>query len=132
FAGVRLLPLFLSCRSAVRAKTSATAAGLQTDPQRRRELEQMARTYLALAATLLHPAAACVIAIGGFSGSGKSTLARALAPSIGAVPGALVVRSDEIRKRLCGVSPLTRLGPAGYTADLTQHVYETMAERADM
>ena len=43
-----------------------------------------------------------------------------------------MVRSDEIRKRLCGVSPLTRLGPAGYTADLTQHVYETIAERADM
>ena len=29
FEGVRLLPLFLSCRSAVRSKTSATAASLQ-------------------------------------------------------------------------------------------------------
>ena len=132
FAGVRVLPLFLSCRSAVRAKTSAAAAGLQRDPQRRRELEQMARTYLALAATLLRPVPACVIAIGGFSGSGKSTLARALAPAIGAVPGAVVVRSDEIRKRLCGVNLLTRLGAAGYTADVTQHVYETIRQRADM
>ena len=73
-----------------------------------------------------------MIAIGGFSGSGKSTLARALAPSIGAVPGAVVVRSDEIRKRLCGVNLLTRLGAAGYTADVTQHVYETIRQRADM
>ena len=59
----------------------------------------------------------CLIAIGGLSGSGKSALAMALAPSIGAVPGALVLRSDEIRKRLCGVSPLQRLGPEGYTPD---------------
>lgn len=132
FDGVSVAPLFLSCRSAVRAKTSATAARLQSDPQRRGELEDMARAYLGLAARLLRPASASLIAIGGFSGSGKSTLARALAPSIGAVPGALVVRSDEIRKRLCGVSPLTRLGPAGYTADVTRRVYETMTERAAM
>lgn len=132
FEGVTLLPLFLSCRSAVRAKTNTTAARLQRDPQRRRELEEMARGYLALAATLLRPASACLIVIGGFSGSGKSTLSRALAPSIGAVPGALLVRSDEIRKRLCGVSPLTRLGPAGYTADVTRRVYGTITQRAAM
>jgi aminoglycoside phosphotransferase family enzyme len=44
--GVPLLPLFLSCRAAVRAKTSATAATLQTDPPRRRELQEAARDYL--------------------------------------------------------------------------------------
>ena len=37
------------------------------------------------------------IAIGGLPGTGKSTLARALAPSLGPAPGALVLRSDEIR-----------------------------------
>ena len=35
FAGLPLLPLFLSCRAAVRAKTSATAAALQDDVTRR-------------------------------------------------------------------------------------------------
>jgi aminoglycoside phosphotransferase family enzyme/predicted kinase len=130
FEALPLLPLFLSCRSAVRAKTSATAARLQHDPRRRAELEDLARSYLALAARLLHPPPGCVIAIGGFSGTGKSTLARALAPSIGGVPGAVVVRSDEVRKRLCGVDPLTRLGPAGYGAEVTRRVYETLNDRA--
>ena len=130
FGGVGLLPLFLSCRSAVRAKTSATAASLQTDGQRRRELEDMARGYLELARKLLTPVDPCLIAIGGFSGSGKSTLARALAPSVGAAPGALILRSDEIRKMLCRVSPLTRLGPAGYTADVTRRVYQIINDRA--
>jgi aminoglycoside phosphotransferase family enzyme/predicted kinase len=130
FEGIRLLPLFLSCRAAVRAKTSATAAALETDPKRRGELEETARAYLALAATLLRPAAARLIAIGGFSGSGKSTLAYAAAPAIGAAPGALVIRSDEVRKQLCGVSGLTRLGPSGYTADMTRRVYETALQRA--
>ncbi len=122
FEGIRLLPLFLSCRAAVRAKTSATAAALETDPKRRGELEETARAYLALAGTLLRPAAARLIAIGGFSGSGKSTLAYTAAQSIGAAPGALVIRSDEVRKQLCGVSALTHLGPSGYTADVTRRV----------
>jgi hypothetical protein len=36
------LPLFLSCRAAVRAKTSATAANLQTDSPRKGELQDLA------------------------------------------------------------------------------------------
>jgi uncharacterized protein len=130
FEGLALLPLFLSCRSAVRAKTSATAARLQSDRRRRTELEEMARRYLTLAAALLRPAPPSVIAIGGFSGSGKSTLARGLAPSVGAVPGAVVIRSDEIRKRLCGVDSTTRLGPAAYTAEVTARVYSALSDRA--
>jgi aminoglycoside phosphotransferase family enzyme/predicted kinase len=130
FDGIPLLPLFLSCRAAVRAKTSATAANLQTDPGRKGELQETARDYLAMARRLLHPPPACLIVIGGVSGSGKTTLARALAPLTGAVPGGVVIRSDEIRKELCGVDPLQRLGPAGYTAELTRRVYATMAHRA--
>jgi len=59
--GVSLLPLFLSCRAAVRAKTSATAAGVQGDPERASELRTLAQEYLALAERLLHPAEPCVI-----------------------------------------------------------------------
>ena len=128
--GIPLLPLFLSCRAAVRAKTSATAAHLQQDEQRRTELQTMAREYLAMAHQLLHPPRACLIAVGGLSGSGKSTLALALAPQIGAVPGAVVIRSDETRKRLCGVPLLERLGPEGYEPHVSQRVYTTLAERA--
>ena len=130
FAGVSLLPLFLSCRAAVRAKTSATAAQLQRDAQRRSELAGMAREYLAMAARLLHPPHPCLVAVGGFSGSGKSTLALGLAPSVGAVPGAVVLRSDETRKRLCGVALLQRLGPEGYSSHVSERVYSTLAEQA--
>lgn len=128
--GLPLLPLFLSCRAAVRAKTSATAARVQRDERQIGELQKASREYLALAQSLLHSQPPCLIAVGGLSGSGKSTLARRLAPLVGATPGALVVRSDVIRKELLGVSPMTRLGPEAYTADVNMRVYETMAERA--
>ena len=130
FEGLALLPLFLSCRSAVRAKTSATAARLQDDAGRRAELEDTARAYLPLASALLYPPSPSLVAIGGISGSGKSTLALALAPTLGAVPGAVVLRSDAIRKQLCGVNPLARLGAAGYGPEVTRRVYETINARA--
>jgi aminoglycoside phosphotransferase family enzyme/predicted kinase len=130
FSGLSLLPLFLSCRAAVRAKTSATAARLQPDARRGSELQASAREYLAMAQRLLNPPRPCLIAIGGFSGTGKSTLARGLAPSVGAVPGAVVIRSDEVRKRLSGVSPIDRLGPEGYSSEMSDRVYATVAERA--
>jgi aminoglycoside phosphotransferase family enzyme/predicted kinase len=128
--GVSLLPLFLSCRAGVRAKTSATAARLLDDRPRRREFEELARRYLAMAADLLRPPAPALVAIGGRSGSGKSSLAMALAPSIGAVPGAVVARSDEVRKQLSGAGPLQRLGAEGYTADISRRVYHALGERA--
>ena len=131
-SGLPLLPLFLSCRAAVRAKTSATAARLQHDVRRCGELQELARDYLVMAEDLLHPPPPSLVAIGGFSGTGKSALSLGLAPSVGGVPGAVVIRSDEIRKRLCGVSPLDRLGPEGYLTAISERVYATVAEQAEM
>jgi aminoglycoside phosphotransferase family enzyme/predicted kinase len=125
-----LLPWFLSCRAAVRAKTGAASAALAADPERRREQLQSAREYLAMAQTLLHPPPAGLVAIGGLSGTGKSTVARALAPVLGAVPGALVIRTDEVRKRLCGVGPLDRLGAEGYSRAVSERVYAAAFEQA--
>jgi len=125
-----LLPLFLSCRAAVRAKTGAAAAALQADPERRAEPLRSAREYLAMAEALLHPPPARLVAIGGLSGCGKSTLALALAPELGAVPGAIAVRSDELRKRLCGVGPFDRLGAEGYTRAVSERVYAAAFEQA--
>jgi predicted kinase len=90
----------------------------------------MAREYLSLARRLLHPPAPCVIGVGGLSGSGKSTLAHRLAPLVGGAPGAVVLRSDVLRKRLSGVDPFQRLGPEGYTAEASGRVYRTLIERA--
>lgn len=131
FESVSLLPLFLSCRAAVSAKTSATAARVQRDSGRAGELRASAQDYLRLAESLLHPPDPHVIAIGGLSGSGKSTLALALAPEVGAAPGAVVLRSDAIRKRLCGVPPLERMGPEGYIAEISQKVYAVAARLAE-
>jgi aminoglycoside phosphotransferase family enzyme/predicted kinase len=125
-----LMPLFLSCRAAVRAKTSATSASLAPAGPRRDELRALAREYLAMAGTLLNASPPRMVAIGGLSGSGKSTLAGALALCLGSAPGALVLRTDEIRKRLCGVPIVERLGPAGYRPAVSARVYATVRERA--
>jgi predicted kinase len=41
-----------------------------------------------------------------------------------------VLRSDELRKRLCGASPLERLGAEGYTSQVSQRVYGALAAQA--
>ena len=96
---VSLLPPFLSRRAMVRAHVTGD------------------RGYLQAALDYLRPAPGCVVAIGGLPGTGKSTLARALSPGLGGAPGALIVRSDEIRKRLHGAAPEQRLGRDAYTAE---------------
>jgi len=125
-----LLPLFLSCRSAVRAKTSGTAAKMQADAARARELEEAARQYLARADDFLRPPEPRLVAIGGLSGTGKSALARRLASTIGPAPGAVILRSDAIRKSLFGLSATAQLRPEGYTNTVTREVYRQLAERA--
>ena len=107
--GLAALPLFLSMRAAVRAKVELLRAGLAA-PGSADAAREEARAYFALARDFLDARAAPrLIAIGGLSGSGKSAVARAIAPHIGAFPGAVHVRSDIERKRLFGVGPLERL-----------------------
>jgi hypothetical protein len=129
--GLPLMPLFLSCRAAVAAKTTATSANLQSDKVRRLELQALANDYLTMASAMLEPPLPRLIAVGGLSGTGKSTLAMDVAPSIGAAPGAVVIRSDVIRKKLRGVEPLIPLGPEGYTDDVSRRVYDTVMDQAD-
>jgi aminoglycoside phosphotransferase family enzyme/predicted kinase len=100
--GLRGLPMFLSQRAMIRAHVLAA-------------MHQDGADYLSAALHYLDPVPSMVIAIGGLQGTGKSTLARALAPELGPAPGALILRSDEIRKRLHNVGPEARLGPTGYT-----------------
>jgi predicted kinase len=129
-AGLPLLPFFLSCRAAIRAKTSATAATLSTAPQAADDLRLATTEYLTLADAMLQPPPPQLIAIGGFSGSGKSVLARALAPSLGAAPGAIVLQSDAIRKERLGTASLERPPRDAYTPEARTSVYRIMAERA--
>ena len=128
--GVALLPLFLSVRAAIRAKVQGFAADLEEDATDREREAAAARAYLELALACLAPEPARLVAIGGVSGTGKSTLARALAPALGRAPGAVLLRSDVVRKKLCGVAPTERLGPEAYAESVSRRVYETLMARA--
>lgn len=130
-AGLALLPLFLSLRAAVRAKVEALAlSGLPLEQQRQGASD--AQNYLQAALAYLSPPAPRLLAVGGFSGSGKSSFAQALAPFIGAAPGALLIRSDVVRKRLFGVAPEVRLPLEAYSAEWHGRVAATMLEQADV
>ncbi len=128
YGGLAALPLFLACRAEVRAHVTAMQASAASAPADAPSAE--ARSYLDLALRLVRPAPPRLVAIGGLSGTGKSHLARDLAPGFGAPLGAIVLRSDVIRKRLLGVGPLTRLGPAAYRADVTKRVFDTIRAQA--
>ena len=126
WAGLRLLPLYLSLRAAVRAKTTASAAAHDTSADAWREV----LSYLEAAHGYLEAAPPRLIVIGGLSGTGKSSVARALAPEIGHAPGAIHLRSDVIRKRLAGVDPLARLPASAYGPGTSDQVYDRMAALA--
>lgn len=130
YESLALLPMFLSCRAAIRAKVSITASGMSADPARVRHLRDEAHTYLDRALSLIAPGAGAIVAIGGLSGSGKSTLARRLAPHLGRPPGAVVLRSDVARKRRFGVEPTVRLPDSAYGATVSVTVYEELARAA--
>ncbi|WP_349601820.1 AAA family ATPase [Azospirillum argentinense] len=124
------LPLFLSARAAVRAKIAATTAALRPGADAARRAEREAVAYLERAVAALEPPPPRLVAVGGLSGSGKTRLARALAPSLGASPGAVVLRSDALRKRLFGVGETERLPADAYTPAVTERVYAGLLERA--
>jgi hypothetical protein len=115
----RGLPVFLSLRAMIRAHVEA-----------RRGNAEAAERYFAAAAAYLEPKPALVLAIGGLPGSGKSTLARALAPELGNAPGALVLRSDEIRKRRHNAAPEQRLPQSAYSDAASEAVFAELARLA--
>jgi len=128
--GLALLPAYLSMRAVVRAHVCATMARGASDPASAQELRRRAVAYLDRALGYLAPAPPRLLAVGGLSGSGKSRMARELAPLIGAAPGALVSRTDVLRKRLMGVGPYERLGSEGYTQEVSARTYRAVLDEA--
>lgn len=129
YGGVGLLPLYLAARAQIRAKVGAMAASVQ-DGREAEATRAEARAYFDLAARYLEPAASPVVAVGGPSGSGKSTVARALAPRLAAGVGAVILRSDAIRKELMAVPEYDALPKAAYTTEVSMRVYAVMEDRA--
>jgi aminoglycoside phosphotransferase family enzyme/adenylate kinase family enzyme len=119
--GLAALPLFMCVRASVRAHVTAHNG----DPDAARAYAEAALRHLTWPKPELH-------AVGGLSGSGKSTFARQIAPGLGAPPGAVILRSDEIRKRLWGRRPAEPLPPEAYAPDQSERVYAAMMREAGL
>jgi aminoglycoside phosphotransferase family enzyme/predicted kinase len=118
--GLGAMPLFISLRAAIRAHVSVAQGNA----------DEGAR-YLALARAALAPVVPHLAAVGGLSGTGKSTLAAALAPALAPMPGARIIRTDVVRKRLAGVAPETKLPAGSYTREASTRVYAEMLRLAE-
>lgn len=128
---LRLLPLFMSLRAAVRALVTAERAEQEHDEGRRRD-DALAQDLLQLARAILAPHPARLVAVSGLSGTGKSTLARGLACEIAPQPGAIHLRTDLVRKSLAGVPETERLAAASYTPQASEQVYVELLRQADL
>jgi uncharacterized protein len=125
--GLRLLPLFLSARAAIRAhvlfmKSEQAGEG--------GAVWQEAKRYFDLAGRLIVPKPPLLVAIGGLSGTGKSVLARGLAGLLEPPPGAVIIRSDVVRKHLFGAGETTALPESAYRPDATERVYGMLSRTA--
>ncbi|MES0880277.1 AAA family ATPase [Roseibium sp. SCP14] len=118
------LPFFLMMRAAIRSKIAASAALAQTDETQRQALQKQAQTYFGFATSFLEPSRPRLFAIGGLSGTGKTTLAYSLAPDIGRAPGARVLRTDVMRKRLLSIPETKKAPPEAYTLEASTKVYQ--------
>ncbi|MDA0991422.1 MAG: AAA family ATPase, partial [Verrucomicrobia bacterium] len=125
-----IFPLYQALRAGIRAHVSAMAAATQKMPEDREKLQQDANSYLRLGLKQFERTAPQLIALGGVSGTGKSTIAREIAPHLGPAPGALVLSSDLMRKKILGVEPLTRLTGSAYDSETDQAVYGELMNTA--
>lgn len=119
YAGLALMPLFLGARALIRAMAEGLAGNIDT-----------ARDYARLADEVTANQRPRLVAVGGLSGSGKSTVAYNLALTLAAGPGAVVLRSDEIRKRMFDAVPEDRLGADAYLQAASRTMYSRMGADA--
>jgi uncharacterized protein len=130
-SGLSLLPLFLSMRAAIRAMIGVHALAHQNAGEQEETLKGV-ETYVSVASALLSAARPKLIAIGGISGTGKSSVARAVAPLIGAAPGALHIRTDVERKLIQGVPLDKRLPKTAYAPEMRGEVYRRVLKKAEI
>ncbi|MGE0152375.1 MAG: AAA family ATPase [Reyranellaceae bacterium] len=123
-AALALLPIYLARRSAIRAHVDAAGVPHVEDAAEAVRQRATARRYQAYARALFPPARPQLVAVGGLSGTGKTTLAMALAPDLDPAPGAVVVRSDVVRKRLAGIALEERMPAGWYTPQHSAAVYD--------
>lgn len=125
WAGLQVLPLYVSRQSYVRAKVTSFLLGEPSlAAEAKRATSDKAAKYYTLAWSYLQPQQGRLLLMSGLSGSGKSTVARELSRQLGAVH----IRSDAVRKHLAGM-PLNQRGDdALYTPEMTQQTYERLVD----
>ncbi|OPZ05351.1 MAG: hypothetical protein BWZ09_01185 [Alphaproteobacteria bacterium ADurb.BinA305] len=129
YAGLRVLPYYLSYRAMVRAKIAAIRAS-QLDGAARSESVDECRRYLALAEAQRALGAPALLVACGVAGAGKTSQSQALVEA----GGVIRVRADVERKRLAGLAAEATsgsgLGGGLYTPEATARTYARLAELA--
>lgn len=131
YAGLSVLPFYLSYRAMVRAKVDALRleqSGI-TKEERAQTLSQF-ESYIELARSYSQESQIKLIIMRGVSASGKTTLSQQLLDNLGVIR----LRSDVERKRSFGITlPKTASNDidAGlYSAEASQKTYSKLAELA--
>lgn len=122
-----LLPFYLSMRAGIRTHVAGNRYMQSHISKDKKHFARQTRDLFRTSEAYLKQCPPQMIAIGGYSGSGKSTLARHLAPMIGAAPGAVRIRSDEIRRQLIGWDEFSKMPQSAYTSEKSAAVYDQMA-----
>jgi uncharacterized protein len=123
WAGLQVLPLYLSRQAYVRAKVTSFLVddpGISSAEQNL--AKQTAGDYYRQAWNYTRPQPGRLIMLSGLSGSGKSTLGKLIAESCNGIQ----LRSDAIRKHLAGVPLWSKGDPSIYNADMTAQTYQQL------
>ena len=130
YRGVVLLDFYQVYRAYVRAKVSAFLVESADSEAGRAGAQRDATAYFRLAESYLTTRPAGIMITCGLSGSGKTTAALKAAEQLGAI----VVRSDAVRKHLAGISLQQRIDTGFaqgiYHPDMTRRTYSTMLQHA--
>ncbi len=123
-----VVPFYACQRAYIRGKVdSLKSRESEVDAPARDAARLSAERHFALAYRYTWSQRAALIIVCGLSGSGKSTLAAALA----ARTGFELINSDRTRKRLAGLAPTARPGPALYTPERSAATYAAMYDAAE-
>jgi uncharacterized protein len=126
--GLATLPLFMSMRAAIRAHVML--ARIKRNARDKVDMIRSVNAYFDLAQSAIHPPPPMLVAVGGLSGTGKSLLARTLAPAVLPEPGAVVIRTDVLRKQYFHISETGRLPEDAYRTEVNEKIYATLFQRA--
>jgi aminoglycoside phosphotransferase family enzyme/adenylate kinase family enzyme len=129
---VQFIPFYKCYRAYVRGKVeSLRSRESEVSAVQREHARTLARGYFNLACRYARLGSPALVVVCGLVGTGKSTLVRLLQKRL----GFKAISSDEVRKRLAGVSPNQRMisayGAGIYSSSFSKVTYQTMIDDAE-